>query len=551
MAMLTLLLVPLFTGCAAQYNATQHNEAQDSAAQNSAAQNSTAEYDVSNESSNETVQNTAGTDELQQNKTEGQIGNLQALTTWDRSEGGKIFEAVSEDFIASFPDKTASLTIPDARKGERAVSVLEGSEIIGKSNLLFLGSIPDQNIYLYGYNDVNYPGCGLILDVGRKQNIAVFPYRYMTNTLLQPELSVSNDGRTIYISCHTGSGTGVSVSELYAFRVSDNQIRPYYVDINDLANRLADKITVTYDAESKKVIINSNGRNIMTDSLFAIGAADGENTVPDGFYCGDQIHYSLGGDSAKVLWMPVFFTQKGAGVQSYLESQVFLEADLSFIYDSNGNITGFDLGEVMPEGDDPIYQHTEMLSADDRQLECNILVHKNLEVEDGYLADITLIDTASGETIQQLQYNKYRDDFMPDTIQDGSQIIDVNQDGNDDVMLDLGVYGWAQLYACFVYDPFSRELLQVSEFEEHPFPEVLSDEGIVLFHGKDGATTYWVDRYRVEGNQLTLLGRLTQIMGQSVLRYTEEVMSDGILIKIKENVTEKEIDNFNSWHMWT
>ncbi len=668
---------------------------------------------------------TTGNYEGQQDKAAVQASNLHALNTQNRYADGKMFEAVPVDFVNSFQDKVAALTIPDARKGESAVDIQQGSESWSDSSILFLDSIPDQNIYLYGYYDADCPDCGLILDVGQEQHIYTFPYRYMTNTALAPDLSTSSDGSKIYVSCHTGSGTGVSVSELYVFQVSSNQMEPYYVDINDLADCLSSKIAMSYDAESKKVTVYSGGRQIMTDSLTSfIGTVDSENITPGCFYCGDQISYILDGDSVRVSWVPTLYAQEQTGVQSYLENMISLKADMNFAYDNNGNIKGFDLGEAVvnvtltaqgdfngdgftdyvimesgideakftvnfgdktvftksiegsdvswmtpsrdalmagdfdgdgkdelvfapeiygsnyggkdlyilhaeedkltamplncvkntaiayqqPEslnedymcvgtavidtddgqllrvrrlinaledsawyvdvhwngegwqienvspgsayGEEAVYQYTGNISVAGKRETCNIIVQKGQEATDNYSMELTFINADSGEKLQQLQY-KFPDDFMPSTIQDGSRIVDLNYDGNDDIMLDLGVYGWARLYECFVYDSSLDAFLQVPGFEEHPFPDVLSDEGIVLFHWKDGAATYGVDKYKVEGNQLRMLGRLTKIFGQSGVRYTEETMIDGALVQIKKDVTAEKIDHFDAWHMWT
>ncbi len=705
---LTLILALLLTGCAAALG-------------------------VKDESNGVTVQKTSSDQEEEktgnqeeQTKSDAQTSNLQPLTAQDRYENGKMFVEIPTDFVNSFQDKMAAVTVPDARKGERAADIGQGIESWGNDNIIFLNSIPEQNIYLYGYYDKDDPGYGLILDVGQEQHIYAFPYRYMTNTTLAPDLSTSSDGSRIYVSCHTGGGTGVTVSELYVFQVRGSQIEPYYLDINELADRLSSKLTMSYDGESKKVTVGSDGRPLITDSLTTIGVTEGENVVPDSFYCGDQIWYSIDEDTIRVVWVPTLYTQEQPGAQTYLGSfQVSFSADISFTYNSNGIITDFDLGEAaaniavtaqgdfdgngvadyvslesstkeavftidlgtgtmltksikssvvtwmapfynalmagdfdgdgkdeivfapmingsnygakelyilsiegdelttlpldcikntaiayeQPEslnedemcvgvgvvdtdngqllrvrrlinaqedsawyidvrwngkgwqiesmstgsayGEEPVYQYSGNVSVAGKQQKGNITVHKNQEADNDYIMDFTFTDSKSGEVLQQLQY-KYPDDFMPGTIQEGSQILDINQDGNDDIMLDLGVYGWPQLYACFVYDASINGYVEVPEFDEHPFPEVLKEEGVVLFHGKDGATAYWVEKYRVEGNQLYLLGRLTKTLeqGQSAWLYKEQAMVDGVMTMIKENVTAAEIKNYDAWHMW-
>lgn len=201
-------------------------------------------------------------------------------------------------------------------------------------------------------------------------------------------------------------------------------------------------------------------------------------------------------------------------------------------------------------GEEVVYQYNGNVFVEGKLQEYAISVKINYEKIDGSSMELAFSDSDSGQIFQHLIYNDFRDDFMPDTIQEGVRILDVNHDANDDIMLDLGVYGWARLYACFVYDSSVNAFVQVPDFEEHPFPEVLSDQGLILFRGQDGAAVYWADKYRVEGNALQKLGRLTKIFGQTGERYTEETMVNGMPVVVKENVTAADIEDLNAWHLW-
>jgi Antirepressor regulating drug resistance, predicted signal transduction N-terminal membrane component len=262
---------------------------------------------------------------------------LQALYTKDLYEGGKLFEDIDESFAKSFPDKVAAMKIPDARKGERATSILETEH--WDKGLVFLNSLPEKNIYLYGYNDMEHLGEGLILDIGKEQHIYSFPYRYTTTTSIGPSISASNDGSKIYVFCATGTGTGRSISELYIFQVNNNEVESYYVDINKLVDLLTNKLGMTYDTESKTMTIYSEGKQIATDTLI------GHDGIPKEFYCGDFIGYKWNKDVVEVICDPTINLQNQVGIPSYLKNVSF-EADINFKYDSNGKIIGFDIGEL-------------------------------------------------------------------------------------------------------------------------------------------------------------------------------------------------------------
>lgn len=260
---------------------------------------------------------------------------LRAMQIAEFSDGGKIFVDIPEKDIKKFQDKVATVTIPDARKGERAANIQDEDWYKG---LVFLNSIPEKNIYLYGYNDEELFGFGLILDIGTEQHTYTFPIPYMSSHAIAPAISTSEDGSKIFVSCLTGTGTGTSVSQLYVFQVND-EAEVFYVDINRLVELLNNKISMTYDSTNNIMTVYSEGKQIATDSLIGTGG------IPEGFYCGKFIHYEFGNDSVKVICKPVINLRERAPTDSYLE-KVSLEADIIFEYDGNGKIIGFNIGEI-------------------------------------------------------------------------------------------------------------------------------------------------------------------------------------------------------------
>lgn len=262
---------------------------------------------------------------------------LKALYMKDYFEGGRMF-LDEEEFVASFQDNVAALTIPDARKGAKATNILEKDD--WNEELIYLNSLPEMNIYLYGYNDTEHFGEGLILDIGEQQHIYSFPYPYMTTSCIPPSISASNDGSKLYVSCSTGTGTGMATSELYVFQINNNEVEPYYVDINELTELLINKLDMIYNTTSKNMTIYMEGKQIATDTLI------GNEGIPERFYIGDFIYYVMDGDTIRVICKPTIYLQDQVGIPSYLESVSF-EADINFNVNSNGKIIGFGIGELV------------------------------------------------------------------------------------------------------------------------------------------------------------------------------------------------------------
>ena len=297
---------------------------------------------LNNASSQEIPQNneiiTTPTITIEPDTIEPDIIELKALYIKDLYEGGKLFEDPKEEFVNYFKDKVAAMTIPDARKKERATNILEKDDWY--KGLIFLNSIPEKNIYLYGYNDAEHFGEGLILDIGEKQHIYSFPYSYMSTTSIAPSIYANEDGSKISVFCHTGSGTGRSISQLYIFQVKDNKVEAFYVDCSKLSDLFNAKLGMKYDKTNKIMTVYSEGKQIATDTVI------GNEGTPEGFYCGEFIDYEWNEDVIKVNCIPTINLQNQVGIPSYLVNVSF-QADINFEYGNNGKIIGFDIGKIV------------------------------------------------------------------------------------------------------------------------------------------------------------------------------------------------------------
>ncbi|MCD7948096.1 MAG: copper amine oxidase N-terminal domain-containing protein [Oscillospiraceae bacterium] len=297
---------------------------------------------------------------------------LAPLTASDVYPDGQIFEPVPESFAASFQDRAATLHVPDARHGEQAIDIRAGRDTWQDSRLIYLDSIPDQNIYLYGYNDPDeaYFGIGLILDVGTEQTIYAFPYRYITNTALAPSIGTDKNGDELYISVHLGSGTGTAISELYIFQMNDITA-PHHLETSTLVHALNENISTAYDTARQQVTLYWDGSKIAESDFSAFGATQEKSLAPERFYCGNQIDYSFEDHTIKLIFQPTLYFDQ-TGVQGSID--IYLESEVSPLYNHDGLITGFDLGKAVISEDNRIavpYDYVLSLAADDTEVLLN------------------------------------------------------------------------------------------------------------------------------------------------------------------------------------
>lgn len=135
-----------------------------------------------------------------------------------------------------------------------------------------------------------------------------------------------------------------------------------------------------------------------------------------------------------------------------------------------------------------------------------------------------------------------RDGFDPLTIDMGLEIQDVNQDGMDDIIVELGLYGKTSPWNCFVHTQESK-FTQVDGFSDLFAPRWSETSHMIIDSGIGGAADFWIGRYEIKGSALVLVERLRweYIDGGAPL-YTEERIIDGETIVVHDAVPESKID---------
>ena len=140
-----------------------------------------------------------------------------------------------------------------------------------------------------------------------------------------------------------------------------------------------------------------------------------------------------------------------------------------------------------------------------------------------------------------------RDDFDVSTIAQGYEIQDVNQDGQNDLLIEIGLYGKCRPWSCLVY---SKDLgyIEVSGFDELMIPHWSSENNMVVEEWTNGSTQYAINRYWIIGSELVLAESLTwEYIDGKVSGYTVRKKVDEEMIIIMNMVNESEID-FDYWY---
>ena len=154
---------------------------------------------------------------------------------------------------------------------------------------------------------------------------------------------------------------------------------------------------------------------------------------------------------------------------------------------------------------------------------------------------ITFKKNLDNSTFQTLSY-QLPEDFDPVTITDGVEVIDMNKDGIDDFLFDLGVYGKISKKVCLVYNNEAQQYIFIDDFEELNSPAFLKEYGYFVTAPipMDLPMTY--DRYLLDGTILHHVGRLSISQSESNTLYTEYEQVNGEWITTKDMVNENDVE---------
>lgn len=122
---------------------------------------------------------------------------------------------------------------------------------------------------------------------------------------------------------------------------------------------------------------------------------------------------------------------------------------------------------------------------------------------------ITVTDKKNTE-LQNISYS-YDLSYEPAAFTGKVLLEDVNFDGSDDILLDLGRYGnqGVKYYACYLWNPAAKQYEEIPEFQEIRNPVLSSADQEVLSSWRNSADSYGYAKYRWENGTLQMTARIS------------------------------------------
>ena len=180
--------------------------------------------------------------------------------------------------------------------------------------------------------------------------------------------------------------------------------------------------------------------------------------------------------------------------------------------------------------------------------------HAAEENEKTFEIHLRFYEFNSNTLVQELIYTAEKC-LWPESVDQGLLVEDVNGDGNDDILMDLGIMGQMRHAVCFVYAPDNAQYVVVPGFDElntpiyNPTRMVFDVEGNKHLVDEDGYG-FGMEQYRIEGRSLVLTDRLlAKYVGEGEgWRYKAEQRSGDEMELIQNGVTSEELDQ-TIWDM--
>ncbi len=213
----------------------------------------------------------------------------------------------------------------------------------GWTDIICIGEIPEAGIRLYGYNDPEWSGEGVAIDIGG--DVSCFDWIYTSPRAILPECYWNSETRQLQVALRIYTGTGADAEELHVLQYDeDNVLRDYALELDELQEKLHERIDY-YIGKDKKSLWLYDKRN--RRQLGKLDISESENGA-EGLVLelGMISSYSLGED-IKLLVEPGYCVE-GSAIAEYPDDTPQLEVEV-LLSERDGKIQLAYLGEFNRE----------------------------------------------------------------------------------------------------------------------------------------------------------------------------------------------------------
>lgn len=204
-------------------------------------------------------------------------------------------------------------------------------------DVICIAEIPEEKIKLYGYNDREWSGQGVAIEIG--DDVNYFDWVYTSTRSLLPECYWNRTDRQLQVALNIYTGTGVAAQELHVLQYHDTAtLTDNVLELNDYGDMLQERIHFRFEEETGRLTLFD------ADSGKDLASVTVEDSVVEGLELGCISRFLLG-EQIVLQVDPGCFVEGGA-IAMYPEDMPQLEADLVPGYEGSGEEITFSLGEI-------------------------------------------------------------------------------------------------------------------------------------------------------------------------------------------------------------
>lgn len=159
-----------------------------------------------------------------------------------------------------------------------------------------IGEIPEQKIRLYGYNDDEIEGQGVILAAG--DDLYYYDWYYISPRSILPDLYWDEGRRELQISLHIYTGTGAAAEELHVLHFEGGTVQESFLELQDYAALLEERIAWKYEAKTRELVLSDTKTGEETARVTVSEKLDGAVTglelgMISDFTLGESIYFNV------------------------------------------------------------------------------------------------------------------------------------------------------------------------------------------------------------------------------------------------------------------
>ena len=246
---------------------------------------------------------------------------------------------ISKEHTVDIMDRLGKVDWDEIRRRNLPVNTEPG----GWTDIICIGEIPEAGIRLYGYNDPEWSGEGVAIDI--EGDVSCFDWIYTSPRAILPECYWNSETRQLQVALRIYTGTGADAEELHVLQYDkDNVLRDYALELDELQEKLHERIEY-YIGEDKKSLWLYDKRN--RGQLGKMDISESENGAKGlVLELGMISSYSLGED-IKLLVEPGYCVE-GSAIAEYPDDTPQLEVEV-LLSERDGKIQLAYLGEFNRE----------------------------------------------------------------------------------------------------------------------------------------------------------------------------------------------------------